>query len=450
MLSSESSYYIFVVKNTIILTDICTQMIWEINSGNVENITSQITPLIKYGFFSDKNKNTSENLSYKEQEINYIVFNPSNECNLSCWYCYVDRTENIPSEHLTSEEIFAQIEKLLENKKKNGLRAPIAFSLYFTGEISLNFQVFLDIKRKIDHLRDKYEFQISLLLPPTNLLEPTEQFVEYINGYGYISVSLDLTNLQQTDMISRNIKLFDEGVVKHLIIPIHSKTKDIFSIYQKYMRSFHKVSMRPVRITQNALFPWTKQSLNEFKLEIEKFIDDLLSLDEQQIANFLLSIGPSDYFAKYLDSILTREKKIIRCPAGRTAIALDHNLKQFPCSGLIGKHEFQKNYTHEKKGSWEEEKLSSVNSDKCSKCAIKYYCGGFCIDWEFRENKEHISNEMSSECSINFIYFENTAYFILELQKKHPSVLRNYIEKKQKKFRLNYNLNLDDFTKIFA
>ncbi|MHA1801008.1 MAG: hypothetical protein ACTSWJ_04650, partial [Candidatus Heimdallarchaeaceae archaeon] len=99
---------------------------------------------------------------------------------------------------------------------------------------------------------------------------------------------------------------------------------------------------------------------------------------------------------------------------------------------------------------WEEEKLSSVNSDKCSKCAIKYYCGGFCIDWEFRENKEHISNEMSSECSINFIYFENAAYFILELQKKHPSVLRNYIEKKQKKFRLNYNLNLDDFTKIFA
>ncbi|MHA1802808.1 MAG: radical SAM protein, partial [Candidatus Heimdallarchaeaceae archaeon] len=277
MLSSESSYYIFVVKNTIILTDICTQMIWEINSGNVENITSQITPLIKYGFFSDKNKNTSENLSYKEQEINYIVFNPSNECNLSCWYCYVDRTENIPSEHLTSEEIFAQIEKLLENKKKKGLRTPIAFSLFFTGEISLNFQVFLDIKRKIDHLRDKYEFQISLLLPPTNLLEPTEQFVEYINGYGYISVSLDLTNLQQTDMISRNIKLFDEGVVKHLIIPIHSKTKDIFSIYQKYMRSFHKVSMRPVRITQNALFPWTKQSLNEFKLEIEKFIDDLLS-----------------------------------------------------------------------------------------------------------------------------------------------------------------------------
>ncbi|MCK4896960.1 MAG: SPASM domain-containing protein, partial [Candidatus Heimdallarchaeota archaeon] len=175
-----------------------------------------------------------------------------------------------------------------------------------------------------------------------------------------------------------------------------------------------------------------------------------LLLDEQQIFDFLMSIGPSDYFAKFFDSILTRGKKFIRCPAGRTAIALDHNLKQFPCSGFIGVREFQKDYTPAKKGSWEEETLSSVNSDKCSKCAIKYYCGGFCIDWQFKEKKGAIFNEISSECSVNFIYFENVAYFILKLKKKYPFVLRNYIEKKGRKFRLNYNLNFDDFAKIFV
>jgi len=450
MLNIDSSYHVFEINDTFILIDVYSQMIWELNSESVGNVRKQIESLKKYGFFSNENKQSDENMDKRGRELNYIVINSSNECNLSCWYCYVDRTENNNNKHLTSEKIFTQIEMFLESKKKNGSKTPIAFSLYFTGEISLNFQVFQDTRRKIDQIRDKYEFQISLLLPPTNFFKPTKQFVEYINNYGYITVSIDLTNQQQITAINKNIKLLDDDVVKHLIIPIHSKTKNIFSIYQKYMSNFHKVSMRPVRITQNSIFPWTEQSLNEFKLEIEKFVEKLLSLDEKQIANFLISIGPSDYFTKFIDSILTREKKIIRCPAGRTAIALDHNLKQFPCSGLIGVREFQKEYTPAKKGSWEEETLSSVNSDKCSKCAIKYYCGGFCIDWKFKEKKGPIFNEISSECSVNFIYFENVAYFILKLNENYPAVLRNYIEKKQKKFRLNYNLNLDDFTKTFV
>lgn len=449
MLHIDSSCYVFEANNTTILIDINAQMIWELNSEFVGNSRKQMESLKKFGFFSNDNKCSDENIVKVNQELDYIVINPSNECNLSCWYCYVDRTGNNDSKHLTSDKIFTQFERFLENKKKNGSKTPIAFSLYFTGEISLNFQVFLDTSRKIDQIRDKYEFQISLLLPPTNLLKPTGQFVEYVNNYGFITVSVDLTNQQQITTINKNIKLFDESVVKHLIIPIHSKTKNIFSIYQKYMSSFHKVSMRPVRVTQNSIFPWTEQSLNEFKLEIEKFVEYLLSLDEIKIANFLTSIGPSDYFAKFIDSILTREKKIVRCPAGRTAIALDHNLKQFPCSGLIGVREFQKDYTSAKMGSWEEETLSSVNSDKCSKCSIRYYCGGFCIDWRFKDKKEPILNKNSPECSVNFIYFENVAYFILKLQKKYPSVLRNYIEKKGRKFRLNYNLNFDDFTKIF-
>ncbi len=450
MLQIDSSYYIFEVNNTTILADTYSQMIWEFNSENAGNINKQITLLKKFGFFSDKNKCFDEDMDKKEQEVNYIVINPSNECNLSCWHCYVDRTENNHNNHLTSEKIFRQIERFLENKKKNGSKTPIAFSLYFTGEITLNFQVFQDISRKIDHIRDIYEFQISLLLPPTNLLKPTEQFVEYINNYGYITVSLDLTNQQQINAISRNIRLFNENVVKHAMIPIHSKTKDIFKIYTEYMSSFHKVSMRPVRITQDSKFPWTKKNLNEFRLEIEKFVENILLLNEKQIFEFLMSIGPSDYFTKFVESILTRGKKLIRCPAGRTSIALDHDLKQFPCSGLIGVREFQKDCILEKKGSWEEETLSSIKSDKCSKCAIKYYCGGFCLDWEIKEKKGHVFNEISSECSINFIYFEIVAYFILKLEKKYPSVLRNYIEKKQKKFRLSYDLNLDDFTKIFV
>jgi radical SAM protein with 4Fe4S-binding SPASM domain len=450
MIHIDSSCYVFEANNTIVLTDIHTQMIWEINSGTVKNIGKQVESLKNYGFFSNDDKFSNENIAKTDHELNYIVFNPSNECNLSCWYCYVDRKENNEGKHLTSEKIFTHIERFLENKKKNDSKTPIAFSLYFTGEISLNFQVFLDISRKINQMRDNYGFQISLLLPPTNLLKPTEQFVEYVNNYGYITVSVDLTNQQQINAIDKNIKLFDEGVVKHLIIPIHSKTKNIFSIYQNYLSSFHKVSMRPVRIAQNSTFPWTEQNLNEFKLEIENFVKILLSLDEKQITNFLISLGPSDYFAKFVDSILTREKKVIRCPAGRTAIALDNDLKQFPCSGLIGVREFQKDYALTKKGSWEEETLSSVNSDKCSKCAIKYYCGGFCIDWEFREKKGPILNEISSECLVNFIYFENVVYFILKLQKKCPSVLRNYIEKKGRKFRLNYNLNFYDFVKTFV
>ena len=446
----DSPYHVITINGMNILIDPHTQMIWELEGEDDDDIVQKIQVLTKYGFFSPASKESKNLLANEESELNYIVINPSNKCNLSCWYCYVDRKNDIRDEQPSSEEILFQMLRILDDKKERKSTSSIAFSLFYTGEITLNFQIFLDIERNLVQVRENYDFSILLLLPSTNLLNPSKDFVNYINNYGYLTVSMDLTNDGQKAQVRGNIKLFDNEIVKHAMIPIHSKIDNIFGYYSENLDFFDKVSLRPVRIPENSEYPWNDQNLEGFSLELEKFVEKILFLEEEQIANFLSSMGPSDYFSKYLDSIITREKKIVRCPAGTTAIALDENFNEYPCSGLIGIDEFQQKFSIKERKNAFNLNSNVTNTGRCSQCAIRYFCGGYCMDWEFKEKRKMNSIDISSECKVNYIYFVNCVYFVMQLQKKYPAILRNYIEKKSRKFRLDYYLNFNDFVKIFV
>ncbi|GAI95588.1 unnamed protein product, partial [marine sediment metagenome] len=75
--------------------------------------------------------------------------------------------------------------------------------------------------------------------------------------------------------------------------------------------------------------------------------------------------------------------------------------------------------------------------------------GGPCLDWINKEKLSIRNLAISYECSVNFVFFKAASFLVLRLTKIYPGLLKRYIEKKKKKYRLNYNLNFDSFAQLF-
>ncbi|GAI77001.1 unnamed protein product, partial [marine sediment metagenome] len=56
-------------------------------------------------------------------------------------------------------------------------------------------------------------------MPSTNLVDPPQELVDFVNDYGYLNVSIDLSNMNQIELVKKNITLFKNTVIKHCIIP---------------------------------------------------------------------------------------------------------------------------------------------------------------------------------------------------------------------------------------
>ena len=461
LLDSFSQMFWFLEKNYTISEDSSENISSFISFGNLikenkniyhQRINNKIRYLQKFNFFVKKKQEVPLNTD-KSALIDCIVINPSTACNSDCWYCYVNHLRKSNSKELTTDQIKGLIEKVVEANIKLGFDKQICFSYGYTSEITLSFDQFLEVNTFIENIQKEKNIQISFFPSSTNLLRPTADFIDFMNTYGYLTVSLDYENLIKSKKVVKNLELFDDSMVKHCYVPISSETKDYYSIYVECLKHFDISSLRPVRISKDAKYPWTQDNLNSVEKELSKLILTLLELDEKKLLEFLNCLGSSDYFGRYLEKILTREKHLTRCPAGRTAVAIDWNGDYYPCSGLIGIEDF-------KLGSLQETNLENISRksmqedvngiETCSKCGIKYYCGGPCLDWQVKEGGNALKDVNSIECKMNHIYFRAAAYFVYETIKNYPGLLKKFVDKKKKIFRLDYPLNWETFVSFFT
>ena len=450
MLDSERENCFFRFNETKFLVDSYNQLIWSVGDDSSFNFKKEMENLEKINFFKTKKQDDFNIDESKNTEINYIVINPSTSCNLSCWYCYSKEERNKNQETLSVNEICEIILKFLNSKKSRKSKDPISFSLYYNGEITLNFPEFLIVHDFVQKISSDYDFNIQLFLPPTNFYSPSVDFVEFINKYGYLNVSVDFENKKQIEAIKSNIKSIQDDVIKHCLIPVNSISKNLFQIYNKFLETFDKVSLRPVRIEKDSLYPWNKDNLKKFEIELELLVRNILSLPKDTMLQFLHSFGPSDYFIRYFDRIIERKKIIERCPAASRAVAIDSRQNIYPCSGLSGYDEYKLSIISDSSIDSEISKFNVYTSEKCSSCLIRFYCGGPCLDWINKENLSLMNFENSSECKVNFLYFKAASYLALYLAQNDNIILREYAKKKKKEYRLNYELNFVDFAKLFT
>ena len=327
MIKSSDDMYLYEVNNQFFILDPYSQMFWFVKDIEEDSLLSTVKQLKQYNFFKKKEESKIENKDLRD-DIKHIVINPTFKCNLDCWYCYSRDYRHKNSKKMSLKDIRQIILFFSNHKKEMNSTEPLAISMFFTSEITLNFSLFREAEKFVNQIQNEYDFDFYLFPASTNLMNVSDEFVDFINNYGYINVSIDLENKEQVDAVQKNLSRFNSTVKKHCILPLNSRMNNLFSIYTSFMKSFDCVSMRPVRVTSNSKIPWTEKSISDFKHELVKLIENLLSLNEEDLLYFLYKLGSSDYLARYLERIISRKKYYSRCLAGKNEIAINPNMKK--------------------------------------------------------------------------------------------------------------------------
>ena len=454
MLESNRERFVFNQIDKKFILDPETQMFWSLSiesDDDLVRLENNYDVLSKYGFFN-KNNQTEHQQSFSQFDLTYLVINPSTKCNLDCWYCYSSKHRKENNEQLDLENVKSIIRDALEFKTQSQSNSPLSISMFFTSEITLEFNFFHNIWDFIRDIKADFDFPIYTFLPPTNLMDINKDFVEFIEEYGYLTVSLDLHNEKQMEMVFLNLKQFTKGVKKHCIIPLNSSNVEFLKIYAKLLEHFDCISTRPVRISKDSKYPWTPESLELFSKEMQSFVCKLLELNADELLQMLLAFGPSDYFVRYFDRVISRTKYIERCPAGKTAAAINPDYKLYPCSGLNENDQYSFS-SFDEMSKRESNYILTENvqsKSKCKECPIRYYCGGPCEDWKSKLKLSSIESVNHIECAINMIYFKNAIYLISKLHERNPKLLVEYAKEKGIKYRLSYPLNFEDFVLFFS
>lgn len=479
MHSNDSCFRIINKNNRCLLLDCSTQIFWILEPNSIpkelinqqlnlqvlekkilrsdnsylQKLKENVELLRKLNFFVPFKGGIQENNSCQYSDITQIYVNPSLDCNLNCWFCYAKDARNKNNSKLDFEDISKVILPILDYKKENSFSDSIGFSIGFTEELTLNFHLFKRIKSFIDKIKNQYEFSIFLFLPSTNLMQATEEYVDFINDYKHLTVSIDLDNKNQVNNVVQNMEKFNRDVEKHLIIPIHSKIKNIYDIYTRFSNYFDYISLRPVRVKINSKYPWTLETLNNIKMEISKLFKKLLSLDDENLLSFFEKIGPTDYFVRYFHRIIERQKLDKRCIAGKTAYAINSILEISPCSSLsdfeglsVEISDFNIQDALEKL----RKKIPNYRETECSVCYIQSYCGGPCMDWVVKLNDQNLLHPNKIECDFNKHIVEETLFFISYLIESRKKLFDLIITERKLRNRLNYPLDFNQFSKFFS
>ncbi|MHA1305295.1 MAG: radical SAM protein [Candidatus Heimdallarchaeaceae archaeon] len=476
MQAKKDNLYIFSHKNTFFIFEPQTRLFWHVNylesniydqvyslyqlkevleysnSEESKRIWRDLQTLQKRGFFTYDDDNNKEKRQDKFS-IDFIVINPTNNCNLDCWYCYASPLRKGEKTELSVQKVKEVIRFFSEYKKKIQSSTSLGITLFYTGEVTLDFPFFQAIHSFVKELNEEYEFEIYLFLPATNFIRPSPEFISFVNKYRFLTVSIDLSRDDNIDIVLKNLALIEKNVKTHCIIPIHSKIRNIKSIYDYFSDYFNIVSLRPVRVTPSSAIPWTPKSLKSFISELENFVEQLLELEEEELHDFLLKLAPTDYFLRYLHRLISRDKQIIRCPAGSTALVLDSKGEIYPCSGLIGNQNY-KIAKWSKNARVEDFILNAIRKvdtiAECQNCPIRYVCGGPCIDWLERQFPNKIKETNDYECTINQTLAKILIYFIYQVNRKYPLFFSKYTKKRKIKNKVNYPLELSSFSKFFT
>ncbi|GEM_PF-2468314 len=336
---------------------------------------------------NDKKRFTYKNYIQTKKPF-HLVLNLSNNCNMSCAYCYVNAS---PSRD--KGIIIKNAEKIIREMLKGQKEITVVFH---GGEPLLQFEKIKRIIYYAERIRrnKKINFRIQ-----TNGTLLNEKIIEYLKEKGVsIGISCDITPAahEKIRVFNKNastynhvIRAFENLTKKNVkfsvIMVLHKENKqcarDIFKFVRKY-------GIR--RIAINPLFSGGRGDKNILGISNEEYFSFMKSYLRAQVqynrdtpdkvyeteTNFLIrNLLHLDY---------TYMCKSNPCGASFSTVAIDPSGDVYPCDEFCGEKKFrggniaQKSLEEIKKSGSFKRVRSIKKNKKCSSCVWYHYCTGGC------------------------------------------------------------------------
>lgn len=317
-----------------------------------------------------------------------LVLFLTNNCNLHCKYCFVNKNK----EELSLENYIKTI-NIYKNVTEN--------VTFFGGEPLLCFDRIKEIVKynKDNNINVKYNLNTNALLLEGEILNYCLE-----NNF-LLNVSLDgnkesnlLNRCNEKDFnrILKNIKnSINRGghvIVNYVITPnnIH-----LYSDGIKYLIK-NNISEICLMIDYGAV--WTKDDINKFREETNKVISLLIKNDN-------LTIYP---LKSKINSIISKTE-VKKCNFGKENLIVSTSGDYYPCMNFINDKKF-------KIDSINKEFKNTVNVTKCINCNYLKYCSNNCMCKSYKQN---IKSEVDVNCEIEKILIKAaTEYIIKKIDKE--------------------------------
>ncbi len=398
------------------------------NISNAE-IPQALKDLYEYSL----KKNYSKNEELKKVqlsdklEIGSLWLGIAHSCNLSCSYCFANKTNYLYTENPLMDYNTAKnaVDFLVANRGNNK-QLNITF---FGGEPFLNFDLILKVLDYTKSIESELDVKFSFNLTTNGTLLNKERY-ELIKDRINIMISLDGTKeIHDTnrktkdgrptwDTIMKNLNELKEHIPKFSVrVTICKEDIDMIQIYNTLkdmgFTYIFMTDMVPNSSNQKSVEDF---NINKLKRNYKKLYKYLLDNYSAENGIYLRS------FTNLIESIFYEAKNYFCCTTGISAYYVTPLGDLYPCGRMIDdskKFMFGNVNTGDVDFS-----ITSLlktnhifNKRKCSKCWAKYLCGSQCYGDIF-ESSGDIFEPNKNFCSMQKFKIKMAGYSIKQLKER--------------------------------
>jgi radical SAM protein with 4Fe4S-binding SPASM domain len=349
--------------------------------------------------------------------LQMVRLSDSRRCNAGCSYC-PSRNFSI-GRRLSLSELERVVDFFVAYT--NGVRRKPR-SLFFVfntlGEMSLGTGNLVGLADYIERVNGGGRCAVSvyLFLASTNLLDAPDGLVEFVNRYGYVTVSL---HGRPAAEYATRIARFDERVTLEGTDVIPRHRMDLFERYSEILRHFDLAAMRPVRES-----PMTAADSALWVEEIAELTRRLDALSDEALAGFLTRLSFGDTLLNTL-MLLDRGARLhYRCHAGVSSLQVTPEMEFYPCMFLqhpdLRMGDIKRGLDLAWHGRFEALRRAGARPE-CAACGILDVCGGPCLDWA-RKDPSGDGLHSPVECLYRRGLFRTAAAFLERIERR-PRVI---------------------------
>lgn len=295
-----------------------------------------------------------------KNNIKYLSLFTTNDCNLSCPYCYEKNKRKQVMEFKCIEKILSVFGNKMEKVQ------------FFGGEPLLQKDFIKNAHNTLYSFNPKIKFSII-----TNLLLLDDSFISWMNSVhlDHVGVSWDGFgdlgrygyDIQKSELVLDKINKLQNSNIKFSVRMTVSETK-----IEDLKRSYNYLVERKIPFEIEPVFDYSKNDIsNNIRNVLINFYNEINvgNLGEYHSIKRLLQSGMFKYYG---------------CAAGRHSVSVDTNGDIYDCHRMIpNRNNFIGNI-------YEINDATEINNEKyykykcnlreeCAKCDYRYLCGGGCV-----------------------------------------------------------------------